>query len=183
MSAAPASGAGRNLRIDPNGLPARYDVPAPGNGPASVYLDRRSVVVRRRLAGLPLTLTLPVSAYEGVAVRVEPEGPLGLVATVELLHQDPDLNVPLAVTRDMELAAGDWKAWSKTLKLPLILVEPDGALTRLPLAPDLAFDRPAPRRRTGLLAHRRPRFLLRRKCGAPGRLTVLEGWREIIAPD
>lgn len=181
MTAAFSAWSGRSLRIDPKSLPARYDVSAPAE--ASVYLDRRGVVVKRRLSGLPLTLSLPIEVYEGIAVRVEPEGAFGLVATVELLHRDPGLSVPLAVTRDMEEAAGDWHAWSETLKLPLILIEADGALTKVPTATAIPLDCPAPRRRTGLLANRRPRFLVRRQTGRRGPMPVLSGWREIIAPE
>lgn len=174
---------GHPLRIDPRALPARFSVPTPGSTDAAVYLDARGVIVKRRLSGLPLTLSLPIAAYEGIAVRLAAEGALGLVATVELLHRDPQLCLPLAVTRDIDDAACDWRAWSDALSLPMFLIEADGRVVRVQKPTEVPLDAAMPRRRTGLLAHRRPRFLTRRRVGKTGPMPVLTGWREIIAPE
>ncbi|WP_181705927.1 DUF6101 family protein [Chthonobacter rhizosphaerae] len=178
---------GRTLRIDPQALPARFKVPTEAGASslqdASVYLDDRGVVVKRSLSGLPLTLSLPLEAYEGVAVRVVPEGALGVTASVELMHRDPALSLPLLVTRDMEAAAEDWQAWAKALKMPMLVVGLDGLATAVATADAIPMDRPLPRRRINQFRNRRPRFLVRRKTGAKGPLPVLRGLREIIAPE
>ena len=173
---------GRDLRLDPSVLPQRWSVPT-GRGAdrgedAAVYLDEAGIVLKRRLAGLPLTIALPLSAYRGVAVRVTEDEGGRMVASVELWHDDPALGLPLTVTRDMEQAAIDWDRWSATLHLPLLMIEPDGRVTHVPRPPAIAMDRALPRRRRAALA-RRPRFLVRRKVGRGGPMPVLTGWREI----
>lgn len=178
---------GRDLRVDPRVLPARFQVPTergqPASADASVYLDERGVVVKRSLSGLPLTLSLPLDAYEGVAVRVVPEGAFAMTASVELLHRDPDLSLPLLVTRDMEAAAEDWEAWATALKLPMLVVDLDGAARSIGRPAAIPMDRPLPRRRVNQFANRRPRFLVRRKPGTKAPMPVLSGLREIIAPE
>jgi hypothetical protein len=185
MTGATPAWVGRSLRLDPNALPARWSVPTePGTATAhdaSVYLDRAGVILKRRLSGLPLTLSLPLEAYRGVAIRVTPEASGALVASVELLHADPALTLPLAVTRDMEAAAEDWQRWSDELSMPMLLIEPDGTANPVERSAGVPIRAPQPRRRTGLLTKRRPRFLVRRKPGHKGYMPVLKGWREIIS--
>jgi hypothetical protein len=184
MTGATPAWVGRSLRLDPSDLPARWSVPTePGASPAqdaSVYLDRAGVIVKRRLSGLPLTLSLPIRAYDGVGIRVTPGDGGALVASVELLHADPALTLPLTVTRDMEDAAFDWQSWSEELSLPMLLIEPDGSWSPVDRPAAVPVGKPVPRRRTGQLSKRRPRFLVRRKTGHKGYLPVLTGWREII---
>ncbi len=175
---------GRSLRLDPNALPARWSVPADTGKTtahdAAVYLDRCGVVVKRKLSGLPLTLSLPLQAYRGVAIRLTPSDDGNLISSVELYHDDPALTLPLAVIRDVEAAAADWRQWSEELSLPLLLIEPDGSVTTLTPPACVPIGRPQPRRRTGLLTKRRPRFLVRRKVGQSGAMPVLRDCREII---
>jgi hypothetical protein len=173
---------GRPWRIDPNGLPARFQLPSGAAAPdVSIYLDRTGVIVKRRLAGLPMTLSVPHSAYDGIAVRLVSGDAGELTATLELAHQDPALTVPLAVGRGIEDAAEDWQRWCQVLCLPMLLVEADGEIMRIGPTGGVAIGPPTPRRRTGLLTRRRPRFLVRRRPGRPGPHAVLSDWREIIA--
>lgn len=181
MTGATPAMIGRAMRVDPADLPARYSVTTETGLPAAVYLDDSSVVVKRRLSGLPLTLSVPIGAYEGVAVRIGVNEAGDLTASVELRHRDPGLTLPLAVTRDMEQAAEDWKAWSEALALPMLLIEADRVVP-VPVLPPISLDNPAPRRRRGPIA-RRPRFLVRRQPGRPGPYPVFATWREIIAPE
>lgn len=179
---------GRAWRIDPRALPARFQLPAWTGAPAasaaaSVYLDRSGVVVKRRLAGLPMTVSLPHSAYDGVAVKLVCGETGDLTATLELAHRDPLLTLPLAVGFPVEDAAEDWRQWCDLLDLPMLMVESDGKVMRIGPTESVAIGLPQPRRRTGLLTRRRPRFLVRRRPGSAGPYPVLAGWREIIAPE
>ena len=173
------------LRLDPFSLPARYSAPLAGaqaGDEANIYLDRDLVVVKRRLSGLPLTVSLPVSAFTGIAVRSTPLDEEGAVAvSIELLHRDPALSLPLVVADCYDEIVADWQAWSKTLGLPLMLIEADGSLTQ-PVAHigRLRFDGSLSRRRSSN-RRRRPRFLARRKTGLPERTGTRYAEREIIA--
>jgi hypothetical protein len=173
------------LRLDPQQLPAKWCVNVGQAGrpvqEAAIYMDAEGVVVRRKLSGLPLTLTLPFAAFEGVSVRIEPNAEGDLVANVELHHRDPALAIPLTVTRDMEAAAADWQSWSTRLGLPMLLVSTNGDVERVGPTAGVPIGEPAPRRRHATMAERRPRFLVRRKMGAQGDMPVLRDYREIIS--
>lgn len=178
------------MRLDPARLPHRFatsgEAPGARGEPSrlDVYIDRQHVIVKRRLAGLPLTLVQPVASFLGVFAEVTPGRDPGTVsARIGLRHRDPALSLTLARDARLEDLADDWCAWGETLGLPLLLVEPDGALTRIerPDSPACAPMGPQ-RRRVAALTARRPRFLVRRKpgrcvAGAP----VHRGEREIIA--
>jgi Family of unknown function (DUF6101) len=173
------------LRLEPGQLPAKWCVNVGQVGrpvqEAAIYMDDDGVVVRRQLSGLPLTLTLPFAAFEGVSVRIEPNAADELTAHVELRHRDPAMSIPLTVTRDMEAAAADWQGWSTRLDLPMLLVTSSGGVERVGGRATVPVGEPAPRRRHATMAERRPRFLVRRKVGAAGDMPVMRDWREIIS--
>ncbi|ODN71616.1 DUF6101 family protein [Methylobrevis pamukkalensis] len=162
---------------DRRALPARFHLDA---GAAAVYLDARRVVMRRSLSGLPLTLTLPVTAYRGVAVRIEARDDTRLGAVIELAHADPALTIPLLATDDLDEATLAWEGWSETFGLPMLLRETDGSLREMEARPSIETAEPLPRRRRPVAGRRRPRFLMRRKCGHSRPMPVIEG-TEIIA--
>lgn len=161
--------AGRAMRLDPFALPVRTSVSSGGRAPgaASVLLDRHQVVIQRAVAnGLPLTLTVPTSAYRGVAVRMEADATGGVRVNLELQHRDPMLSVPLALADDPADIAADWQAWGKVLGLPLLLIEADGRVSEpVERIGRLTVAAPRPRRMHSFFADRRPRFLARRKTG------------------
>ncbi len=182
-------GSGRTFRLDPMDLPARYSAGI-GTGArrveAVIVLDRQEAILKRPSpSGAPVTVRLPIKAFEGVAVRIVPIGQDGdIEVTVELMHRDPSFSLPLIVADDPADVAADWQAWGRVLGLPLLLVAPDGtveqpvdqigAIRRLPSRP---------RRRHSFFANRRPRFLTRRKTGLKaGEIEILSG-HEIIARD
>jgi len=169
-------------RLDPNLLPARASIGPGAAAGAAFIIDRENAIIRRMAAsGRSATFAVAVSAYAGVAVRVEPNGEAGSVRVfVELLHRDPSLTLPLVVADDPDQAAADWRAWGRALNLPLLVVAQDGSVTA-PLATigGIAAATAKPRRRHSYFAARRPRFLTRRKPGrAPSER--IKG-REIIA--
>ncbi len=173
------------MRLDPSSLPARWSVEVDEKGrqaqEASLYMDDGGIVMKRRLSGLPLTLSLPFEAFQGVAVRLATDADGDLTAHVELHHHDPALSVPLTVTRNMEIAAADWQGWSDRLHLPMLLIERDGAAEQVGPRASVEIGAPVPRRSHGATASRRPRFLMRRKVGQTGEMPVLRGCREIIS--
>jgi hypothetical protein len=149
-----------------------------------VELDRERVVVRRAVRGIHMRLSLKMSEFLGVAIRViPPDEDEGAIAVI-LEHRDQGLSVPLFVATDGGAdVVAEWQRWARVLGLPLLI--PDGEGFREP------FERigavrvhvPTPRRRSrGMLWRRRPSILMRRTPGgAPPDPRVHRDEREIIA--
>ncbi len=177
------AGSSRVFRLDPHTLPVRGSAQDGGMADTAFILDRdRAIVQRQHWAGMPLTLTVPLTSYRGVAVRMEATGTVGRVRVfVELLHGDPTLTLPLIVGDEPEDVAADWQAWGRALKLPLLVIGQDGSVSA-PLSDlgGIISNPPRPRRRHSFFAGRRPRFLTRRKTGHSRPTETLTG-REIIA--
>jgi hypothetical protein len=168
-------------------LPVRYSAGI-GTGArrvaAVIVLDRQEAILKRLSpSGAPATFCLPIKSFDGVAVRIVPAGNDGdIEVTVELLHRDPALCVPLIVADDPGDVAADWQSWGRVLGLPLLLVLPDGSIEK-PVDHIGAIRKlpSRPRRRHSFFASRRPRFLTRRKTGLKrGEIEILDA-REIIA--
>lgn len=179
MASGATAGSSRAFRLDPHSLPVR----GTGRGEASFIVDRERAIVRVPLrAGPALTLTVPLHAYSGVAVRMSPSGDSGAIRVyVELLHSDPNLTLTLIAADEPEDVAADWQAWGRALNLPLLVVGQDGSVSApLDRTGALVVAPPKPRRRHSFFAGRRPRFLTRRKKGHSGPHETLTA-REIIA--
>jgi len=183
-----SAGSSRAFRLDPFTLPVRYAATL-GSGArraeATILLDRDEAVVRRTSpAGAPLTFRISVKTFDGVAVRMMPVGHDGaLEVTVELMHRDPALSLPLMIADDPADVAADWQAWGRTLRLPLLVIGQDGTVSApVEQLGGVTLRPPKPRRRHSFFADRRPRFLTRRKTGRAGTPEIVTA-REIIARD
>lgn len=182
-----SAGSSRGERLDPSTLPLRFAVSdkTADTRMRVVELSRERVVLHRAVRGIQMAVKVPLAAYLGVAIRMDPpdgEQP-GAVALV-LAHRDPGLSLPLYRSEDGGDIVAEWQTWARTLGLPLLVTEADGAL-RAPFQ-HLGALRIAPtlqrrRRRSGLY-RRRPSILLRRKPGrTPTEPRVHRDEREIIA--
>jgi len=181
------AGSGRNARLDPYSLPARFAATdaAADERVRQVELYRERVVVRRSVAGMRMALNMPVSAFAGVALRVlTAEG--HATASVTLEHKDPSLALPLFASVEADEAFAEWRAWGNVLGLPLLVAEDGGALHE-PFARlgGVRVDDVRPRRRRrSALKRRRASLPLRRRTGKITAATpVYRGEREIIARD
>lgn len=176
--------AGCDLRLDPFRLPQAVSYAGRDDlGDVTFTVDRRGVTMRRMLEGsrLPMSVALPARAFRGVAARAIEDGGGEVTVTLELLHADPMLSVPLLVAHDLDDVAADWRAWSDAYQLPMLLIEADGEARTLEESLGLVKKRPPAERRKGRVSmQRRPRFLARRKTGDLGLRLVVDG-REIIA--
>lgn len=176
--------AGRPLRLNPFHLPQVVSYASRDDlGDVSFTITERGAVMRRwlTLSALPISVALPARAFKGVAARAVEDEEGAITVTLELLHADPQLSVPLLVAHDLEDVAADWRAWSEAYGLPMLLVEEDGVAR--PLEETLGEVKVAAtkNRRQGRATYRRrPRFLARRRTGGLGMRLVIEG-REIIA--
>ncbi|NPU11161.1 hypothetical protein HL667_20550 [Bradyrhizobium sp. 83012] len=163
-----SAGSGRALRLDPLSLPVSYsahDTRADG-GIRQIELHRERVVLRRAVSGMRMALNLRVSDFLGIALREIDDTQLMLI----LLHRDPSLSIPLCVSEDDEEIVAAWAMWSETFALPQLQEPKREAAPR--------------RRRRNAIRSRRPRFLMRRRVGAPlNPVSIHRGEREIIARD
>jgi hypothetical protein len=173
-------------RLDPHGLPLRFQAPdaAADGGERRVTLESGRVVVDRMVRRVAMRIAVPLSTFTGVAMRVAPgDLPEDDRVEVVLAHRDRALDVPLADAPHDGDALADWRSWGRALNLPLLVEDLDGTRrtpgTRLGA---LEVSRPRPRRGRGFLKGRRTRFQAKRSVG---RLTdetpVRRGEREIIA--
>lgn len=179
--------AGRNMRLDPFHLPQVVSYATSDDfGDVTFTIDQRGAIVKRilQMSGLPATVVLPASAFLGVAARAmeDPEG--NVTVTLELLHNDPMLSVPLLVADNLEDVAADWRAWADAFRLPMLLIEADGVARTLEESLGAAIKAlpPQDRRKRRMTPKHRPRFLMRRRLGNLGLRLVISG-EEIIAPE
>ena len=185
MAGGASAGSSRAFRLDPYALPIRYSAVVGGerDGRASIVLDHRQATVSwGKVAGRPTIVTLPLSAYEGVAVRIETATAGPIRGVVELMHDDPALTLPLVIADEPDDISADWQAWGRVLNLPLLLISHDGKVVNAGRIGGLDIHPAKARRRHSYFAARRPRFLTRRKTGRADKLEVLKA-REIIAPE
>ena len=181
------AGSSRVERLDPFSLPVQFAVAdkAADGRVRYVELTRERVVVRRAVRGIKMAVNLPVTAYLGVAIRMEPpSGDTPGAVTIALEHRDPGLSLPLFRADDGTDIVAEWQSWARVLGMPLLVAEADGRL-REPFARigALRVATPTRRRRTrSAIRKRRPSILLRRKVGGPiAEMPVHRGEREIIA--
>lgn len=179
--------AGRNMRLDPQRLPQVVSYATRDDfGDVTVTISHRGAVIRRTLqrSGLPATIALPANAFRGVAARAMEDGEGNVTVTLELLHNDPLLSVPLLVAHDLDDVSADWRAWADAFRLPMLLIEADGVARTLEESLGAAIKAlpSQERRKRRSSMPRRPRFLMRRRMGNLGMRLVVDG-EEIIAPD
>ncbi|EFL88847.1 DUF6101 family protein [Ahrensia sp. R2A130] len=167
------------LRVDPFALP--QTVQRNDARRASYMVAASGTTVKTMVGGnLPLTMALPNRAFQGVAARAFENTDGSMTVTLELLHTDPALCVPLCVADTLEDAASDWHSWAKRLALPMLSIDHTGAVEVVKDAAGLVSRTPKPRRRrVSNIAHR-PHFLRRRKPGMLGPVVRISG-EELIA--
>ncbi len=169
-----------NIRLDPYALPQRVSRYYSG-GTAEFTLNQGGAVMKCDLpCGLPLSMALPHKAFLGVAARAVNNEDGSSLVTLELLHADPALCVPLCVADTVEDAACDWHSWAKKTGLPMMLLDETGKISVVKDAGSLMMRDPKPRRRRVTWLKNRPNFLRRRKVGMVGPVERITA-REIIA--
>lgn len=176
--------ASREIRLDPSQFPQSVSYASSGEQEDVTFtINERGAVLRRVLpsSGLPMSVALPAHVFRGITARaVEDKNGL-ITVTLELMHENPEMSVPLLVAHDLEDVAADWHAWAKAYKLPMLLVEADGVARPLHDSMGSVITAPSAERRQGQeTRRRRPRFLARRKSGSLG-VSLKIGGREIIS--
>ncbi len=176
--------AGQEFRLDPTRLPQRVSYASRASGEAmEITVDLRGAVLKQadQSSAHPINIALPNRAFRGVAARAMETGPESALVTLELLHDDETLCVPLRVGHELAEIAKDWQLWAELLNLPMMIVDADGIARSLEeSAAQVIMKSPHDRRHTAMFAERRPRFLARRRLGNLGVRLNVDG-REIIA--
>lgn len=130
----------RAMRVDPYKFPqtARYhDLSQKID--VSVTIDENGAIIRRNpYSPLPVAVTVPAKAFVGITARASEDETGKVTVTLELMHVDPHLSVPLLVAHDLKDVVDDWRAWSAIYKLPMMLVEEDGVARAVNRKADIA---------------------------------------------
>ncbi len=162
------AGSSRALRLDPLSLPLRFDAhdTRADGGVRNIELHRERVVLRRAIKGMRMAVNISVRDFLGVGLRGLDDAQM-----LVLVHRDPSLSIPLAVSSDADEIASAWQIWSDIFALPL-------------LPEDKVCEPAARRRRHNAIRGRRPKFLVRRRAGdLLNPANMHDGEREIIARD
>src|SRR5690606_17376650 len=142
-----------------------------GGTDVTFTINERGAVIRQVLpsSGLPMSIALPANAFVGVAARAV-EAEFGeITVTLELMHDDPQLSVPLLVAHDLTDVAAAWRAWAASFNLPIMLGGEEGVARPLYESTGaVRTGQPQARRQGQEPRRRRPRFLARRKTGTLG---------------
>lgn len=151
-------------------------------GAKTYKVDTKGAVVRKTLScGLPLTLAVPAKAFKGVAARAiqKPNGET--IVSLELMHHDPELCVPLLFANDMNDIAADWHSWSRLMSLPMLIIGTDGETSPVQkMLGDIMVEAPWERRKRITAIKHRANFLRRRKPGNVGPVEKISA-AELIA--
>lgn len=128
----------------------------------------KTVTLRKKLdkSGVAIKIKVPVSEYFGVAVatRISEDGVL--TSSIELVHQDDELNYQVYQETGNADVVAEWQNWGRQLRLPLFIRAGDGQLMAYSQQVDgVMLGQNTARRKTASQAGRRPRFLNRRKPG------------------
>ena len=162
------------------GSTGAYDKRAENNS-RSVHFEPERIVIMRRIFGVSMRVTIPVSKYRGIGVLLPNLAEARSGFQVSLVHDDPDLCVALHEDTNPLMIDAAIAEWAQYFELPVIgdATGPVNAIIAdgdnnaavqndicLPSPQTLHADHPATARRRGAtLAKRRPRLYARRKQG------------------
>lgn len=169
----------REMRLDPFRVPHRVEF---SNQQIQYSVDRNGAVLKRKLGcGLPVSLALPNRSFKGIAARAFEKENGEIWVSLELHHHDIACCIPLLVAKHMGDIAADWHAWSRLLKLPMLLIEEnDQARPIYNFLGEIMIEPPIARRKRFAFLKHRPHFLRRRKVGSVANVQRISA-QEIIA--
>ena len=170
----------RFMRLDPYHLPHSVLIGKDGN--YSYKIDRNGAVIKRKLGcGLPVSMALPQKAFKGVAAKAIDDGNGKTIFILELHHHDVDCCLPVLVADNLDDIGADWHAWSRLMRLPMLLVDEQNMAK--PVRKQLGIlkiETSVERRNRLSMNNHRPWFLRKRKSGTIGKMEKLSA-AEIIA--
>jgi len=126
----------------------------------------KTITLRNKLdeSGNVIKVKVPVSEYFGVAVATKIDEDGILTSSIELVHEDADLNYQVYEESGNAQIIAEWQNWGQQLRLPLFIRSGDGELVAYSQQVDgVLLGNSSQRRKTASEAGRRPRFLNLRK--------------------
>jgi len=163
-----------DIEVDPFALPARYEVPCEAGDGASAderwdITVSRDYVIRRRISANGNMVIEPyaLSDFCALIIRVGHRDTGGIGISVNLVSEGLGLEIPVYAASHSREAAFYWHAWSRSLGIPVRMLESDGRF-RDPLGTTPAEGEQATfdRCRGRGLQDRRAAFLARRVMNA-----------------
>jgi hypothetical protein len=162
----------RELRLDPFKLPQNVTHGAikhqhMDQAKFSLTLDHDGATLYNiNENGKTVEYILPTQSFKGITACAYENEDGSTTVTLELMHENPALSIPLHSSTTLDDVIADWHAWSRALNLPMYLRESDGALVRLSNDHKGLIQKPAqPRRRRSFAISHRPKFSMQRKMG------------------
>jgi hypothetical protein len=158
--------------------------PRADGGRRMVLLGPRCVMIKRRVQGMKMHLSVPVKNYVGVVIACE-EGADGALYRISLAHRDPELCVTLKEARDQSASLEAWRRWARFFSMPTLvecaggeweIIEPQSAGARA----DALAQAPAFPRGGAPLSRRLRRLSRRKSLGQSSAANIFRGEREII---
>lgn len=150
-------------------------------GLRQVEIQRRKILFERLCVGVLVKVAVPTSAYRGVLMSLVVTGTGNFLYRTQLLHQDPDLSVPLYDHPERATMEAHWRRWAQALGVPLLVERDPGCIESVSQKPAPTQAQPL-RRTRALTRERRGAFARRRKTGRIALLGVhYSAAHEIIA--
>jgi len=126
----------------------------------------KTITLRKKLdeSGSVVKVKVPVSEYFGVAVATKIDEDGVLTSSIELVHEDNDLNYQVFEETGNAQVIAEWQNWGRKLRIPLFIRAGDGELMAYSQqVSGVLLGNSSERRKTAGEAGRRPRFLNLRK--------------------
>lgn len=151
-------------------------------GERRVVVEHDRICIARRYQGMQMRIAVPVQAFRGVALSLQPRTDGGAFYQVTLVHDDADLSVVLEQALDDRNIFADWTRWSQYFEQARLVERAPGQFEEMDHRVGAVAQGEAQAvRRTSVTRQRRGRFLARRKTGDAGRSAVqFGGEREIV---
>ncbi|WP_297322859.1 DUF6101 family protein [uncultured Bartonella sp.] len=121
--------AGLELRLDPCHLPqcVSFDI---NEQVVVCSLNEHGASLKTEdgTGSSQLSRLLPAHHFKGIAARAVKTKSGHKAVSLELLHKNYEISIPLLVSRDLDDVLLDWRLWADTYDLPMLLVNDNGSV-------------------------------------------------------
>ncbi len=120
-----------DMQPQPQDLPLRYELPSDDEHTRwfVALLFDEIILEKVSAGGVYAKQIFPLDSFRGVTLGLKTTGENDYCYTINLIHQDLDLRVPLYNSRHEDQVIERWQNWSQTLMLPALVEEPDGTVS------------------------------------------------------